>query len=383
MYFNRQYKYRVLWGMAVVVLGLLAPVPARAIEADASSAVIFAYQHIGDDAAGQSSISLDQFKAHIDELKTEGYHVRPLPEIIAALKSGAALPPQTIALTFDGAWLSTLSNAVPLLTDANMPFTVFFASDMADTGAPNHMTWKQLRTLRKNKLASFGILPAAYVHMAGSPADQNAARINKAIERYRDEMGAAPTFFAYPYGEYSSALKKQLSGYPFVAAFGQQSGVAHAKSDFMALPRFTLTDGFGDLDRFTLTTHALPLPVSDVIPDDMIMTQNPPMIGFTVTSELKDLSRLSCFVSGQGKAQLARLGNNRIEIRLQEKLEDRGTRINCTMPDDKVVAGSPQVWRWFGMELIDLNYNADAPGTEADGPDDADTPAPEAPDAEQ
>lgn len=363
---NRQYKYGAIFCALWMTLGV--PPAAAGISADKSSAVIFSYHHVGEEFAAQGNLSLEQFKAHISELKSTGYNVRPLPAIISALKKGDELPPQTIALTFDGAWLSTLSNAVPLLEEANLPFTVFFASDMADANAPNHMSWRQLKALKKKKLATLGILPSAYAHMVGSSVEQNSARINKAVARYREELDEEPKFFSYPYGEFTSSLRKQVAGYAFEAAFGQQSGVAHAKSDFYSLPRFTLTDAFGDLDRFLLTAHALPLPVSDVLPDDMIVTQNPPMIGFTVTPEITNLSRLSCFASGLGKTELARLGNNRIEIRLAGPMTDRSMRVNCTIPAEENVPGAPPIWRWFGMELIDPALSElapeDAPETE-------------------
>ncbi|HEX2752263.1 MAG TPA: hypothetical protein VHP34_03990, partial [Alphaproteobacteria bacterium] len=134
------------------------------------------------------------------------------------------------------------------------------------------------------------------------------------------------------------------------------SGVMHAESDFMALPRFIMTDIYGDIDRFRLTANALPLPVADVMPDDMVMADNPPMIGFTVSPEIKDLDRLSCFISGLGKAALVKPGGNRVEIRLDEPLVDRRTRVNCTIPDDTIIPGQPQSWRWFGMQLVNKDF---------------------------
>ena len=347
---------------AILGLGLLlAPVHATyAAESDRAGAVIFVYQRIGDDSLPQGSISLDQFKEHIKELKTGGYNVLPLPKIIDALKGGDTLPQKTVGITFEGAYTTTLSAAVPLLDEAEIPYTVFYASDMAEGGSPSHMTWKQLKDLKKDKFATLGILPSAYAHMVGQADAANAALINKAIAKYKEQFEEDPQFFAYPYGEYSAALKKQLATYPFRAAFGQQSGVVHAKSDFMALPRFTMTENYGDLERFQLTASALPLPVSDIIPDDTIIKVNPPVIGFTVAPEISNLSKLSCFISGVGKAPLDKLAGGRVEIRLKDPLDDRRTRVNCTIPDDTIIPGQGQSWRWFGMLLIAPDIDEDA-----------------------
>lgn len=341
------------------MLGAFAPAAAASITADTSSAVIFVYQRVGEENLPQSSISTEQFKEHIRELKTEGYTVLPLKTIIKALKTGEALPQRAVAITLEGGYKSTLQNAVPSLQQAGLPFTLFYASDMADNNQPSHMSWKELKALRKNKLADLGILPASYTQMAQRSAEQNAALVNRAISRYRAEFGEDPAFFSYPYGEYSAELRKQVAGYNFEAAFAQQSGVAYAQADFMSLPRFIMTDSFGDLERFMLTANALPLPVSDVIPDSMIVSENPPAIGFTITPEIKDIGKLSCFVSGIGKAEMVKPGGNRVEIRLDRMLEERRTRVNCTMPDDTIIPGQPQSWRWFGMQLVLADYADD------------------------
>jgi peptidoglycan/xylan/chitin deacetylase (PgdA/CDA1 family) len=366
--FIRQHKYAALILALSLMAGAVPSAHAEHITADKSAVVIFAYQRVGEDAMPHSSISVDRFRSHIEELKTEGYSVMPLPDVITALRARKPLPVKTVAITLDGAWASTFTNAIPVLTAAKLPFTVFYSADMADGATPSHVGWDTLKELSKNKLATIGILPSAYAHLTQMNIDSALALVNKAVSRHREQFGAPPAFFAYPYGEYSPQIQKRLSSYDFAAAFGQHSGVAHAGSDFTAVPRFTMTDAYGDLDRFLLTANALPLPVTDIVPDDMNVAIDPTgaeplMVGFTVTPELKDLSRLSCFVSGAGKAELTRLGN-RIEMRLPTPFDDYSTRINCTMPDSTVIPGQPQNWRWFGMQLIDKNHEPDNTTTE-------------------
>lgn len=344
---------------AVQLAALLLFLPATAkasIEADSSSAVVFSYQRVGEDTMPHSSISTDRFREHIRELKTAGYSVLPLPRIIEAVNRGEMLPHKTVAITFDGAYASTQGNALAFLDEAEIPYTLFFSSDMADGPSPGHLGWDQLKALKRKKGVSLGILPSAYAHLINNSPEANAALINKAVSKYRENFGEEPQFFSWPYGEYSSALKKQIETYGFKASFGQQSGVVYAGADFLALPRFTMTDNFGDLDRFRLTANALPLPVSGVTPEDTILAQNPPMIGFTVTPEIQDLSKLSCFISGIGKVGIVKPGGNRTEIRIEEPFIDRRTRVNCTLPDDTVIPGEAPSWRWFGMLLVDTGY---------------------------
>lgn len=370
-------KYTSIIRALTVAILMFVGASARAdIPADKSAAVIFVYQRIGEDTVPQGNISLDQFKEHINELQKDGFSVLPLAEIVSTLKKGGSLPPKTVAITFEGAYQTTLTNALPVLEEAHMPFTVFFAADAVD-GSAGRMSWDSLKKLQKNKLAGLGLLPATYEHMVGQTADKNAELINRALARAREMLGITPPFFAYPYGEISNALKTQVAGYKFEAAFGQHSGVAYSGSDFNALPRFTMTNEFGDLDRFLLTANALPLPVTEVTPVDAAITQNPPKIGFSITPDLTNTGKLSCFASGQeGKLPLARIGKNRIEIRPTESFGDRRTRINCTLPVENIAPGDLPSWRWFGLLLTApaIAEAGEAPtGGSADGPDASDT----------
>lgn len=330
-----------------------------ALPEDKSAAVVFMYQRVGEDSVPQSNISIDQFKEHLNELKKGGYTILPLGKIVDAVKNNEPLPPKTVALTFEGAYQATLANAVPLLEEAQIPFTIFLATDMIDSESTNRMSWDQLRKLHKKSLVTLGLLPSSYEHLVNLTPEKNAELINRALGRYHEMLGEDPLFFAYPYGEYNTALKNQVSGYKFKAAFGQQSGVVHSGADVMALPRFTMTNDYGDLDRFMLTANALPLPVTDAVPEDSVITQNPPTIGFTVTPALHKLDKLSCFASDQGKLPLMRIKGNRIEIRPPQPFTDRRTRINCTLPNETITPGEPQNWRWFGMLLTTRSIEED------------------------
>src|SRR5208282_4028514 len=86
--------------------------------AEPVSAVIFAYRHFGDDADPSSTISVEQFEAHLKELRSGGYTVLPVPEIVAALRDGKPLPDHTVGLTIDDAHVSVYTLAWPRLRAA-------------------------------------------------------------------------------------------------------------------------------------------------------------------------------------------------------------------------------------------------------------------------
>lgn len=314
---------------------------------DDKAAAIFAYFAVGKDDNPAASVTSEQFAAHIEEITDGPYTVLPLPEIVAAFKAGRTLPPRTLGLSFDGADVSVVRTAAPILIKHNLPFTVFIPAGKVAEGQPPSMSWDDLRDLKRSRLVTFGLHPANYARQGTLPPVEIRRQINNALTRIRAELEVEPALFAYPFGEYSPSYKAAIKEMGFTAAFGQQSGIAHAGDDLFALPRFTLTEPYADMDRFRMTANALPLPVADVSPADPVLRTLTPAIGFTLPEGLgKGAKGLTCFSSGDEKPEMELL-ENRVEIRTAPVDENR-VRLNCTIPAARA-PGDDVRWRWFGM----------------------------------
>jgi peptidoglycan/xylan/chitin deacetylase (PgdA/CDA1 family) len=333
--------------LRLLALAALLASPAAAQSAgDAvtSRAVIFMYSRFGEDAYPSSSIRLDLFEAHLQELKGGGYHVMPVPEIIAAIAAKRPLPENTVGITIDEAYRSVYTQAWPRLKKAGFPFTLFVATDSVDRGRGDTMSWNELRELAESGV-TIGSLTASHPHLIEEDRAFSVGQILRANERFKSELGSAPTLFAYPYGEYTPELKKLVGALGFKAAFGQQSGVANSRQDSMELPRFAMNDAYGGIERFRTAAQALPLLVSNLQPDDMLLDDNPPELSFTVDPLMGDLSQLACFATGIGRASVIDAGQRRVEVRLAAPLPPGRVRLNCTLP---AVDGR---WRWFGAQF--------------------------------
>src|SRR6185436_8231328 len=132
------------------------------------------------------------------------------------------------------------------------------------------------------KLVTIGLHPSSYGLLDGAAPDEMKRQINNARTQLREKLGIEAKLFAYPSGQISSAYRDVVAAAGFDAACGQQSGVAYAGSDLYTLPRFVMTESYGDLDRFRMTVNALPLPVTDVEPKDPHLATLKPVIGFTL-----------------------------------------------------------------------------------------------------
>lgn len=354
---QRMLSMRVLWAF-VLVFGLIgggtyaaaqtttAP-QNNAASGALASAVVLMYHRFGDDAFPSTSVDMDQFMAHIAELKSGKYNVIPLPDLVAALQSGTPLPDRTVAISVDDAFRTLYDNAWPIFQREGLPFTLFVATEALDRGLPDYMTWDQIRELHDHGV-TIGSQAVTHPHMPTHNTARNRLELTDSADRLAKEVGTRPTLFAYPYGEASSEIMSLARETGYIAAFGQHSGVANATSPMFYLPRFPINVNYGGVDRFKRLINTLPLTVEALSPSNPTLggegTSNPPNFGFTVSGDLTDLSELACYHSDASQiSQFDRLGN-RIEVRFDGPFASGRTRINCTLPT------SDGRWRWFGMQ---------------------------------
>lgn len=335
-------------GFGIWAVGTSNPAAAQAPGLDRvdNGAVVVLYHRFGESDFPSTNVTLEQFEAHLALLTAGRYAVRPVPEILAALAEGQSLPPRTVGITIDDAYLSVWTEAWPRLKAAELPFTLFVSTDRVDRETPRYMTWSQLRELAASPLVTIGSQTASHLHMAAQTPERNREDILRSNARFERELGSRPLLFAYPYGEFSLAVRNLIEAEGFSAAFGQHSGAIGQASDPYRLPRFALNEAYGTPERFALVVETLPLPALDITPDDPLIgpENNPPAYGFTVPDTLGSLNGLQCYVGRGNEARLQRL-DRRIEVRFAAPLQPGRTRVNCTMP------GPNDRWRWLGRQF--------------------------------
>lgn len=332
------------WVKTTMAFGVLAfsSLPAFA----GSSASVVMYHRFGEEDYPSTNITIEQFEAHLEEIKTGGYTVLPLGELVDKLRAGDPLPDKALSITIDDGYASIYEQAYPRFKKAGIPFTIFMSTDSIDRGYARHLTWDQVREMDKDPLVTIGAHTASHLHMAAASEARMGDEMARSLARLEEELGYRPDLFAYPYGEASLKSVSVVRGFGMRAAFGQHSGAVGSGDDLYYLARFPLNEKYGDLKRFQMVAQAKSLHVKDIGPRDMMVGErNPPNIGFTVGEEVGSLDALACFSSHEGKARLERLWDRRIEVRLQTAMPVGRTRLNCTMP-----AGDGR-WHWFGRQF--------------------------------
>lgn len=82
----------------------------------------------------------DEFREQMLRLKK---YFRPmrLTDVVAALDAGEALPPDTVAVTFDDGYDDNYRIAAPILDEIGVPATFFVSTGHIDTGTPYSYDW--------------------------------------------------------------------------------------------------------------------------------------------------------------------------------------------------------------------------------------------------
>src|SRR6056297_2355727 len=98
----------------------------------ADHGVILMYHHVAGDTPASTSVTPTQFRRHLDFIEDNDFDVVPLQALLDAVYSGDSVPLNAVAITFDDAYVSVHSEALPELTSRGMPFTVFVATQAVD-----------------------------------------------------------------------------------------------------------------------------------------------------------------------------------------------------------------------------------------------------------
>ncbi|MDY6984741.1 MAG: polysaccharide deacetylase family protein, partial [Pseudomonadota bacterium] len=229
-----------------------------------------------------TSVNVDEFRAHMDYLRDNGFTILPLEDIVAALRNGDSLPDRSAAITFDDGYRNNYDTAFPLLREYGWPFTLFISSGLVGSNDALYLTWDQIRDMAANgaTIANHGI--GHLYLLTREEGEDDAAWIERieheivtAEERIEKETGQNHKLFAYPYGEYDRAIQDLVARLGYTG-IGQHSGPVNASSDFTSLPRFPFSGVYASMNTFAVKVQSLAFDVKLLEPETPVTDQQTP-----------------------------------------------------------------------------------------------------------
>jgi poly-beta-1,6-N-acetyl-D-glucosamine N-deacetylase len=313
-----------------------------------NASVVLIYHHVSNTTPKSTSISPEDFAAHLNYLEANQFNVVPLTDLVELIRQNKPLPDKTVAITFDDSYRDVYESAYPILKKRNWPFTFFVNTDSVGKGKI-FVTWDQLREMSKNGV-TIANHSTSHNHMVRQTAGESLAdwtlRVEKEIT-FAQEIGSAPKIFAYPYGEYNTDLKKILQKLGYVS-FTQQAGALSLVTDKQLLPRFPFGGSYTKLDDFKLKVNSFSLPVVSVkffsenkesLKTNKVKAGEKPYFEIQL-ADTTLIKKVNCFLNGEPMA--IDTENSIIKIAFKNPLQRGRTKVTCTAP-----SGEKGRFYWF------------------------------------
>ena len=220
---------------------------------------VLAYHAVADDPPEpirRWSVTPARLREHLDALRELGAQGLTVTELLACYRGERPLPARPVLLTFDDGYEDFLLDALPLLTAAGFPATLYVSSGLMRDERPvlhtlpgRMLSWAQLR-----EVAAAGVEIGAHSHthreLDTLPRAEAAWEVEHSRSRLQDELGQAVRTFAYPYGYSTAHVRAAVRDAGYEAACGVRNAYSHAGEDTFALSRILVER---DLDAAALT----------------------------------------------------------------------------------------------------------------------------------
>jgi peptidoglycan/xylan/chitin deacetylase (PgdA/CDA1 family) len=195
-------------------------------DSDSHRGRILCYHSVGTPEWGLNDVSPARFALQIDLALDEGFRFVPAERI--ARGEGLA---KELAITFDDG-LTSVKNAVPVLSSYRIPFTLFVVSQWADgrnsSFAPElFLGWQDIEAMcaQGATVGSHSVTHPNFGRL-GPQAAQDELAVSR--ETIASRLGMVPTSFAIPFGQShdwtaETAAQARTAGYETVYAQAEDS----------------------------------------------------------------------------------------------------------------------------------------------------------------
>ncbi|MGD9814194.1 MAG: polysaccharide deacetylase family protein [Hyphomonadaceae bacterium] len=160
---------------------------------------ILCYHSVGQPEFGVNDVAPARFRRHIELALELGYRFVAPAEI--AHNGGG---PKDLAVSFDDALTTVLTEADPILRAHNIPYTVFIVSEWSEQKLDWQKTavlgWKQLEQMRANGV-ELGSHSATHRDFGEIDLERAIGEFEQSRRTIESRLGFAPDVFAIPFGQ--------------------------------------------------------------------------------------------------------------------------------------------------------------------------------------
>jgi len=199
---------------------------------------VFLYHGVGTDGNAYT-VAPAEFADHLDLIADSGRTPMTVTELGLALRGEREMPDAAVCLTFDDGYAdarATIESAVAMGVKA----TLFVRTGVVDT--PGSITKPDLVGLagmrEQVELGAHSVSHARLDELRSADALREICASRAALS---DTIGQNVSSFAYPYGSYSSRVRKLVIDAGFDAAAAVKNALSHTEDDAWAVARVMVT----------------------------------------------------------------------------------------------------------------------------------------------
>lgn len=210
--------------------------------ADKYTVPVMMYHNVGYTSTFRDdTVSPENFERQLKFLKTRGYQVLTLSQLVEGIKEGKKFKHNTVAVTFDDGMKNNFTAAYPIIQKYQTPTTFFICP--GKIGQADFLSWDDVRTMRKAGM-SFGSHSVNHAYLPSLSLKDQLYEITESKKILEAKLGEKIDYFAYPVGGFNAQIKDILKKSGYLAGFTTNRGVDKLDKDVYEINRIR----FGDHD---------------------------------------------------------------------------------------------------------------------------------------
>jgi peptidoglycan/xylan/chitin deacetylase (PgdA/CDA1 family) len=241
--------------------------------ADAGEGLRILFYHRVSTDADELAVHPQRFREQMHFLASADYRVVDVLEV-AELLDGGDVPPRTVGLNFDDAYLDVAKHALPVLEELGFRATVFVATGVTDGRAsfswyrqqPPLLGWNDITSLERGGILEFEAHSVTHPNLLTTDDRRAAAEIEGSKRELEDRLGRSVTAFSYPAGLFGEREERLVAAAGYRIAVSCEPGVNRPSTDRFALRRRQIDarDRLIDFRAKVAGGHDTPLPLRGV-----------------------------------------------------------------------------------------------------------------------
>lgn len=165
---------------------------------------ILIYHQVGAETGKQTDLALGDFAWQIEWLAKH----REVVELEAAIGRWDEPDSDRLAVvTFDDGYRDTFTTAFPILSDHNIPFTLYVSTKMIGSGDESFLDWDHIGVMLESGLLTIGSHTHTHADLRHLDEEEILQEVGEADNMIQRRLGIAPAHFAYPWGYWSEVAE--------------------------------------------------------------------------------------------------------------------------------------------------------------------------------